>query len=64
MLSKKTSMKLQMEGLEDFVHKRLECGQHIREAKEHDEELEVTMVCHLLDIIGMHPHLVIVESQV
>lgn len=57
-------MKLQMEGLEDFVHKRLECGQHIREAKEHDEELEVTMVCHLLDIIGMHPHLVIVESQV
>lgn len=45
----------------------MECGRCVREAKGYDEEFDVVVVgiehC-LINIIGMHPHLVIAGPQV
>jgi hypothetical protein len=51
------------EGTKNVVHQRLEGSWGVGEAERHDQELEVPVVsterC-LLDVLGVHPHLVIV----
>jgi hypothetical protein len=44
------------------VHQTLECRQRVREPEGHHQELEVALMgleCCFLNVLGMHPHLVV-----
>lgn len=52
---------------EDVVHQRLEGGRGIGEAKRHHQEFVVSLVSterRLVDVVQVHPHLVIGGTQV
>jgi hypothetical protein len=54
-------------GAEDVVHEGLKGRRSVGEAKRHDQELIVSLVCperRLLDINGVHAHLVVARAQV
>lgn len=49
------------------VHQRLERRRSIGEAEWHHQELKVALVCaerRLVDVVGMHPHLVVARAQI
>jgi hypothetical protein len=54
-------------GAEDVVHEGLKGRRSVGEAKQHDQELIVSLVCperRLLNISGVHAHLVVARAQV
>jgi hypothetical protein len=52
---------------EDSVHQALECRGCIGQAKRHDKEFKVSLMCTegcLFHISSMHPHLVVPVTQI
>jgi hypothetical protein len=53
--------------VEHFIHEGIEGRRCVHQAERYNEELEEALVGpkgHLLHVIGVHPHLVITETQV
>jgi hypothetical protein len=64
---KENKHRLAQIGAEDVVHEGLKGRQSVGEAKRHDQELIVSLVCpehRLLDISWVHAHLVVARAQV
>jgi hypothetical protein len=54
-------------GLEDHIHQRLKCSQHVRQFEQHDRELAVALMSmkgHLLNVIWMHLYLMVAPSYI
>jgi len=55
------------EGPKNIVHQRLKGGRRIAQTKGHDQELEVPVVRaerRLVDVLGVHAHLVVARAKV